>query len=322
MITDSFDVFTADISFLKDQTEIENYISSRLSSHHPSPECLIYDYTVFKRGANQSALVCFAEKEIIDSQGKELFHPFLLFKKKFRKDGLYVIYWEKQIIQIIIDRGLIQEACISHYTGEMYHRDPEIRDSVKKVLITDDMEPFISGEYDSHVTLEKASKGLKPDLFIPKKQAKSLKFLLTLLFLSSLVYGGIQLLNIYTDTILKEALLQSELADLTSMQVNRKKSSMEADKNKKEFEYLKSMQSADIYTLFSEIKRYSRGGLKIVQFSYRNTDEFFLEGVTKNALWVIDNLNKSDFLEVTPENITPMEDNQEYLNLKGRVLCP
>ncbi len=309
---ENIETIILDFPNLNSRDEINTYINLQLLNHFPVPEMLVYDYIISGTGGNKKILLSFILKEHLDQFNSIILHPHLLFRKLYRKDGLYRIYCEDTVLELLIENRV--------YKTVKYLQPGDVLGTNKKEIVISDKKNYersLSQNSNKIVNLENIYKQCKKDLF-KKRKKNSTPHILLILTLAVLIYGVFNLISVYklSDKRLKELeqkytlLLQSETGEDLSLLYSEKMDRLLV---------LESQLHPDLYSIFFELGRWNKD-YKILNFNYNN-NFLTIVAITENSIGLVETLNRSEMFNFKL-NSTVRKENYEQVSFSGEVLCP
>lgn len=312
---DSIKTINLDVSILKTEDEVINYIPTQLQKYYPEPKQLLYDYVIKGNKNKKSALVSYVHKDKVNSN-KELLHPVLLFKKLLQRDGMYIVVFSKTVLEVSIANKVIK----STKTSVM---NPAYLKSIitsKHIVISDtknrsEINSFFSGKL---LSLESLYKKCNLKLFSPPKK-NYLQPILLFVLVSLIVLTTYKTINKYTSTMREYKTIKKQYETSLITNNNNKESVDKYNSLLKKLYNVQSQIEPDLYKVFYELTT-NGSKYKIMDINYSNR-YIRLNTLTPNGISLVKDLNNSDYLNLI-QNSSITKDNMEVVNISGDIICP
>lgn len=311
-IVNNIETLIIDFPNLSSLEEINRYINLQLLNHFPEPEMLIYDYIISGSGNNKKALLSYVLKEHFDMTENTMLHPHLLFRKLYRKDGFYRIYYEESVLEIVIENRTFKS--INHLLP-----GDDSETSKNLVIISDKKNYESSSSLNNNkiYKLENLYKKCKKDLFKVRKKNITPNILI-ILSLTIAIYGVFSLISMFNESSKRFKILEQKYTILLQSE-NQEDLSLIYSDNMDKLLILESQIPPDLYSIFYELNRWNKN-YKILNINYSNR---FLSvvAITENSIGLVESLNRSEMFNFKL-NSTVRKENYEQVNFSGEILCP
>lgn len=312
---DSIKTINLDVSILKTEDEVVNYIPTQLQKYYPEPNQLLYDYIIKSNKNKKSALVSYVHKDKVNKD-KELLHPVLLFRKVLQKDGVYIIVFSNTILEVSISNKVILSTKTSvmnpAYLISIISNKHTIISDVKN---KDEVNKLFNGKL---LSLESLYKRCNHKLFSPPRK-NYLKPLLLITLVGTLFYTAYQLHSRY-NAVMKEYKNIKKQYESTLVNNNNNKESLEKYNSLLSQLYtIQSQIEPDLYKIFYELST-NGSKFKVMDINYSNR-YIRLNTLTPNGIKLVKGLNNSGYLNLT-QNSSITKDNMEVVNISGDIICP
>lgn len=311
---DNIKTINLDVSILKSDTEVHNYIPSQLQKYYPEPDKLLYDYVIKTNRGKKSALVSYIHRDKVTTN--DAFHPMLLFNKVLNKDGIYLIAFSKTVLEVTIKDRVI----ISTKTSVMNTAYIKGVITSKHIVISDiKNRPEIETFFNKKVlSLESLYKKCSLKLFKPKKKSYT-KYLVALFIVSIITFFTIQISSEYNSVINEYNMIKNEYETKLISSNNSQEFQIEYQELLEELYVIQSQIEPDLYKTFYELS-VNGAEYKIIDINYSNR-YIRLNTLTPNGISLVSKLNRSNYLDLI-QNSSIKRDGMEFSNISGEIICP
>lgn len=311
---DSIKTINLDVSVLKTENEVHNYIPSQLQKFYPEPDKLLYDYVIKSNRGKKSALVSYIHKDKVEN--REITHPILLFKKVLQKDGNYIVVFSNTVLEVCINDKVI----VSTKTSVMNPAYLKAVIDSKNIVICDSKNrQEVESLYNKKiVSLEGLYKRCDLKLFRPKRKSY-IKQIIGLLLITLTAVVVLNVSSRYNSVLNEYEIIKKDYETKLISNNNSQESQIEYDELLEELFIIQSQIEPDLYKIFYELS-VNASGYKIMDINYSNR-YIRINCLTPNGISLVKKLNKSEYLDLI-QNSSINRDGLEVSNISGDIICP